>query len=93
MALARFRNRAKKLSTFYLMLCAKAVTPVFSVRPPSLTNLEAIHGPPQDPASKRAADAEEARRRRSGAETRFLDTGQLALAYLRYVVAGETAGD
>ena len=44
-------------------------------------------GASQDPARKRAADAEKARQRRNGVKTSFLNTGQLAPSYLRYVGA------
>ena len=32
------------------------------------------------------------RQRRNAAETAFLNTGQLSLAYLRYIIVGELAG-
>ena len=46
----------------------------------------------QDPARKKAFEAEKSRQRRNALKTSFLNTGQLALAYLRYIVAGELAG-
>ena len=44
---------------------------------------------PQDPIRRRAVEPERHCRRRNSAETAFLNTGQLALHYLRYIVAGE----
>ena len=46
----------------------------------------------QDPAHKRAIEAERNRQKRNSVKTSFLNTGQLALAYLRYITAGELAG-
>ena len=46
----------------------------------------------QDPAHKRAGEAERSRQKRNAAKTSFLNTGQLALAYLRYIIAGELSG-
>ena len=46
----------------------------------------------QDPAHKRAIEAERNRQKRNAVKTSFLNTGQLCLAYLRYIVAGELAG-
>ena len=46
----------------------------------------------QDPAGRRAAEAERARRRRNSAKSIFTNSGLLDLAYLRYVIAGEIAG-
>ena len=46
----------------------------------------------QDPARKRAIEAEKARQKRNSAKTSFLDTGKLALAYLRYIISGDLAG-
>ena len=46
----------------------------------------------QGPAHKRAIEAERNRQKRNAAKTGFLNTGQLALAYLRYIIAGEFAG-
>ena len=47
----------------------------------------ASHGP----ARKRAFEAEKNRQKRNDVKTSFLNTGQLALAYLRYIIAGELA--
>ena len=46
----------------------------------------------QDPAHKRAAESERSRQKRNAVKTSFLNTGQLALAYLRYIIAGELSG-
>ena len=46
----------------------------------------------QDPAHKRAVEAEKSRQKRNAVKTSFFNTGQLALAYLRYIIAGELAG-
>ena len=46
----------------------------------------------QGPAHKRAIEAERRRQKRSAVKTSFLNTGQLALSYLRYVIAGDLAG-
>ena len=46
----------------------------------------------QDPARGRANEAEKNRQRRNDVKTRFLSTGQLAFAFLRYVIAGEIGG-
>ena len=40
----------------------------------------------QDPDHKRAVEAEKSRQKRNAAKTSFLNTGQLALAYLRYII-------
>ena len=56
--------------------------------------LPKLHSAPraiQDPAHKRAAEAE-MNRKRQIAETSFRNTGQLGLYYLRYIVGGEIAG-
>ena len=45
-----------------------------------------------DPAHKRAAEGGKFRQRRNGAKFSFLNTGQLGLAYLWYIEAGEIAG-
>ena len=45
----------------------------------------------RDPVHGRAAEAERARQRPSP-KSSLLKTGQLALAYLRYIIAGEIAG-
>ena len=47
---------------------------------------------PHDPARKRAFEAGGNRQERNAAKPSFLNTGQLALAYLRYIIAGELAG-
>ena len=46
----------------------------------------------QDPAHKRAAETERSRQTRNAVKTSFLNTGQLALSYLRYIIAGELTG-
>ena len=43
----------------------------------------------QGPAHKRANEAEKSRQRRNDVKTSSLNTEQLALAHLRYIVAGE----
>ena len=48
---------------------------------------------PHFPERKGAAGAGRARQRRNDVETSFLMSGQLAPSYLRYIVAGEIAGD
>ena len=45
----------------------------------------------QDPAHRRAAEVERDRRRRDSDRTGFAIPGQLALAHLRYIMAGEFA--
>ena len=45
----------------------------------------------QDPAHKRAAEMEKNRQKRNAAKTSFLNTGHVAIAYLRYIAAGELA--
>ena len=49
-------------------------------------------GSPQDAGSKRAQDGEKLRQRRNYVKTSCQIAGQLALSYLRYIVAGEVAG-
>ena len=46
----------------------------------------------QDPTHKRAAESERSRQKRNAVKTSFLNTGQLALTYLRYIMAGELSG-
>ena len=46
---------------------------------------------PQCLAFKRAAEAEKARQRRNDVKASFVNTGVLALACARYIVAGEIA--
>ena len=47
---------------------------------------------PRAAAHKRAAEQGKAQRKRDAVCTPFLNTGQLALHYLRYIIAGEIAG-
>ena len=46
----------------------------------------------QGPTHKRATEAERSRQKRNDVKTSFLNTGQLALALLHYIIAGEIAG-
>ena len=46
----------------------------------------------QDPDYKRARENEKLRQQRNGVKTLFMNSSQLSLAYLRYIVAGEVAG-
>ena len=46
----------------------------------------------QDPARKRAFEAEKNRQKRNAVKTSFLNTGQLAVACLRCIIAGEIVG-
>ena len=46
----------------------------------------------QDPARERASEAEKNRQKGNAVMTSFLNTGQLALVYVRYIIAGELAG-
>ena len=87
---SRPRQEAANLSSEALRESSKACPPYFPFFPPKLGGAPWA---PQDPARRRAAGAEKVRQRRSGAQLSFLDTGRLAAPYLRYVVAGEVAGD
>ena len=68
---------------------SKAFPPCVQFLPPKLGGAPWA---PQVPARKRASGAYKARRRRNDVATRFLQTGQLALPYLRYAASGEIAG-
>ena len=45
-----------------------------------------------DPDYKRACENGKTRQQRNGVQTRFANCPQLALSYLRYIIAGEAAG-
>ena len=70
-------------------MATQACPPYAPFFPPKLGDAPSA---PQDPARGRAADADEARRRRNEVETSFLDTGKPALSHLRYIAAEEIAG-
>ena len=80
---------ARRRRIFSPELCSRAANLVLRIAPGCPGALRAA----QDPARQRAAGAGKARRRRNGAKTIFLNTRLLALTYLRYIVAGEIAGD
>ena len=46
----------------------------------------------QDPDCKRACENEKLRQQRNGVQTLFMNSQQLTLPYLRYIIAGEVAG-
>ena len=86
--LLRPRQEAANLLSDALHGGGEACPPSVPFLPPKLGEAPWA---PQDPASRRADEAQKARQRRNELKTSFWNTGQLALPYSRYSVAGELA--
>ena len=87
--LLRPRQEAVNIFSEALYEGSKAIPPYIPFMAPKLWEAPWTL---QDPAHKRAAEAERSRQKRNAVKTSFLNTGQLALAYLRYIIAGELSG-
>ena len=87
--LLRPRQEAVNLFWEALRECSKATPQYTPFLAPRLS--EALW-PLQYPARERALEAEKNRQHRNDVKTSFLNTGQLALAYLRDIIAEEIAG-
>ena len=67
----------------------RALPPYTPFLPPKLNEAPWVA---QDPDYKRACENEKLRQQRNGVKTLFMNSPQLSLAYLRYIIAGEVAG-
>ena len=67
----------------------RALPPYAPFLPPELNEAPWVI---QDPDYKRACGNGKARQQKNGAGALFMNTGQLSLAYLRYIIASEVAG-